>query len=68
MIEILIGNLFFPISKTKGVHYLLQVEIFLADVEPQFVHDHLDLVLELSGIALCKEVASEDGMYEDFIP
>jgi hypothetical protein len=56
------------VGETHLIEYLLEVEVVAADVESQFVEDHLELVFELLGAVHAGEMPMKDGVCEDFVP
>ena len=55
-------------SESHFIEYFLKVKIVPTDVEPQFVQDHFQFILELPAVRSCDEKTSENWMGEDLIP
>jgi len=68
VIEVREVNLIFMLTKTHRIHYFLHIKVHLADIEPKFVHDHFQLVLELPIRGFGNKVSFEDRMWKDLIP
>ena len=69
LVEVIIADLIFAFSKAKGRHQALHVEILLANIKPDLVHDSLLLVFELSElIFFVEEESLKDGVPKDIIP
>ena len=62
------GNLVNLRSETHFIEDLLKVEVVSADVKPQFVQNHFQLILKLPAVCSRDEETLKNWMSEDLVP
>ena len=67
-VEVVEGDLVNLAGEAHLVEDFLEVEVVAAYVEPEFVEDHFEFVLELAGVGHWNEVALENRVCEDLVP
>ena len=69
LVEVIIADLIFAFSEAKRRHQAVHVEILLANIKPDLVHDSLLLVFKLFElIFLVEEESLKDGVPKDIVP